>query len=70
MVVFDRDGKVVLANRRARDDLAAIGEVDRRRRRSSRTSFELVDEHGELLPTAELPSVADAPHRRGADATS
>ena len=56
VVVFDRDGKVVLANRRARDDLP------RSASRSTTTalfthSFELVDEHGELLPTAEFPAV-------------
>jgi len=56
VVVFDRDGKVVLANRRARDDLAAIGEsVDDDG--VFTYSFELVDEHGDVLPTAELPSV-------------
>ena len=56
VVVFDLDGKVVLANRRARDDLAVIGEsIDDDG--AFTYSFELVDEHGELLPTAELPSV-------------
>jgi diguanylate cyclase (GGDEF)-like protein/PAS domain S-box-containing protein len=56
VVVFERGGKVLVANRCARDELAAIGEsiedgdVFRFR-------FDLVDEHGVVLPRDELPPV-------------
>jgi diguanylate cyclase (GGDEF)-like protein/PAS domain S-box-containing protein len=56
IMVFDRDFKVVVANRRARDELGAIGESIRGDE-PFRYSFQLVDEHGIEFPRAALPTV-------------
>jgi diguanylate cyclase (GGDEF)-like protein/PAS domain S-box-containing protein len=55
VVVFDRDGKVRVANRRARDDLAFLGEPVTEEGVFAR--LEMIDEHGAPLQGVDLPSV-------------
>jgi diguanylate cyclase (GGDEF)-like protein/PAS domain S-box-containing protein len=57
VVVFDRDGKVLIANRRARDDLAILGDPLGGESGLFEHDFELLDEHGRRLAATDLPSV-------------
>jgi diguanylate cyclase (GGDEF)-like protein/PAS domain S-box-containing protein len=55
VVVFDRDGHILTANRRARADLAVLGDIwDQSLFRSD---VELIDEHGVVLPVERVPPV-------------
>ncbi len=56
VVVFDRTGQVLFSNRRAREDLAPIGESVIASGLFA-PGFEMLDEAGGRLPGAELPSV-------------
>jgi diguanylate cyclase (GGDEF)-like protein/PAS domain S-box-containing protein len=56
VVVFDRGGTVIVANRCARDELAAIGESIEDGE-AFKFRFDLVDEHGAVLAEQELPPV-------------
>ncbi len=57
VVVFDRDGKILIANRRARDDLAILGEPLGGEGGIFTHDFELLDEHGRRLAPSAIPSV-------------
>lgn len=57
VVVFDRDGTVLVANRRARDDLAVLGDPPGSAVGLFSHDFELLDERGRPIRAAELPSV-------------
>jgi diguanylate cyclase (GGDEF)-like protein/PAS domain S-box-containing protein len=57
VVVFDRDGKVLIANRRARDDLAIVGDPVETEGSIFSHDFELLDEHGQRLVPTDIPSV-------------
>ena len=57
IVVFDVDGRIVLANQRARDDFAVLGEPLEYEGSLFTHAFDLVDEHGLALTPADIPSV-------------
>jgi diguanylate cyclase (GGDEF)-like protein/PAS domain S-box-containing protein len=55
VVAFDRDGHVMAANRRARDEFSKIGESVTAAGAFS-SSFELIDEHGDRLRGRDVPT--------------
>ena len=57
VVIFDPAGKILLANRRAREDLEFLGEPIEGRGGLYSHGMELLDEHGRRLAPADIPSV-------------
>src|SRR4051794_11370371 len=56
VVAFDRDGRVVTANRRARTEFALMGEsIDRNGVPVEPVQY--IDEHGQVLRRRDIPSV-------------
>ncbi len=57
IVVFDVEGRILLANDRARSDFAVLGEPSEYEDHLFTHAFDLVDEHGVRLAVADIPSV-------------
>ena len=57
VVVFDRDGKILISNRRAREDLAILGDLVGDDGSIFTHDFELLDERGRRLVPGDIPSV-------------
>jgi len=56
VVVFDIEGRILLANQRARDDLAVLGDPRGYEGSLFTQPFDLVDEHGQSVTPADLPT--------------
>jgi diguanylate cyclase (GGDEF)-like protein/PAS domain S-box-containing protein len=56
VVVFDIDGRILLANQRARDDLALLGDPREYEGSLFTQPFDLVDEHGQPLTPDDFPT--------------
>ena len=56
VVVFDIDGRILLANQRARDDLALLGDPREYEGSLFTQPFDLVDEHGQPLTPDDVPT--------------